>query len=161
MSSLLGIILGRISFKTTRPAPSMVPSIWTYWFAQSLGEGLLASRATLYTLWSHMHISSCQSPPLSFSQGDSGCRPHEPQTPVDMCQVAPPPKVRRMHPLPHLKVWGTRGHSIPATLSREVSFISGLRWCALTLGPVRLLTTFISFSALVASSKTEEERIQF
>lgn len=109
MSPLLGVILDRSSSKTSRPAPSMVPSIWTYRLAQSLEEGLLAPSAALYTPLSHRDISSYQIPPFNFSWGDSGCRPYEPQTPVDTCQVAPPPKDRKKHPPPAPRGEGCEG----------------------------------------------------
>lgn len=71
-----------------------------------------------------------------------------------------PPKRGKSTPLPHLEVRGARvpWHSISITLSREVSFTSGLRRCALTVRSGAYLTTFILFSAFVAPHpKLKEE----
>lgn len=107
---LLAAILGRKSFKTT--APSLVPS--THCFAQPLEEGLLASRAALYTVLSLGDTSSHRIPPLNFSWGDSGCSAYETPTPVDTCQV---PRVTPMLPI-HQK-WG-RSTAPPPLQGREV-----------------------------------------
>lgn len=139
MSALWTVILGRITFKTIKPAPSLVPS--TYGSPQCRKKSLIPMLFFILTegqLQTHFVFEFLLEGVQSRAQAVMFMNPRSQWTHIKCCsdsRVAPPSKIREKYSPPPLKGEGREGHSRPWTaLSRVVSFIGGLRWCAPSLG---------------------------